>query len=163
MSSTQQVLAAVPPASANGPWRPPVHRRLHGSDFTWTIALVVPYAAVFFACGLTLTVEVCDLQLPFAGERLFLNGTAADSIPKRNSGSHLTCMGLFLSSRLFWVCLTVLCSEREGRSSSRRLRSGSRSARKGSRDRNASAAWRLCRLASLVFRSALTPEHAEGR
>ena len=90
MSSTQQVLAAVPPASANGPWRPPVHRRLHGSDFTWTIALVVPYAAVFFACGLTLTVEVCDLQLPFAGERLFLNGTAADSIPKRNSGSHLT-------------------------------------------------------------------------
>src|ERR1700726_834967 len=39
--------------------------------------------------------------------------------------------------------LSVLCSEREGRSSSRRLRSGSRSARKGSRDRNASGAWRL--------------------
>src|SRR5438874_1267899 len=39
--------------------------------------------------------------------------------------------------------LSVLCSEREGRSSSRRLRSGSRSARKGSRDRNASKAWRL--------------------
>src|SRR5690348_17260260 len=36
--------------------------------------------------------------------------------------------------------LAVLCSEREGRSSSRRLRSGSRSARKGSRDRNASRA-----------------------
>jgi hypothetical protein len=35
----------------------------------------------------------------------------------RSSGSHKTCMGLFLSSRLFWVCLTVLCSEREGRSS----------------------------------------------
>src|ERR1700681_3401256 len=45
----------------------------------------------------------------------------------------------------------------------RRLRSGSRSARKGSRDRNASAAWRRAALASLVFRSALTPEHAEGR
>src|SRR5439155_517655 len=45
---------------------------------------------------------------------------------------------------------------------SRRLRSGSRSARKGSRDRNASAAWRLAALARLVFRSALTPEHAEG-
>src|ERR1700746_137476 len=44
-----------------------------------------------------------------------------------------------------------------------RLRSGSRSARKGSRDRNASGAWRLAALASLVFRSALTPEHAEGR
>jgi hypothetical protein len=51
----------------------------------------------------------------------------------------------------------------KGRSSSRRLRSGSRSARKGSRDRNGSQAWRLGRLASLVFRSALTPEHAEGR
>src|SRR5947209_19016295 len=46
---------------------------------------------------------------------------------------------------------------------SRRLGSGSRSARKGSRDRNASGAWRLAALASLVFRSALTPEHAEGR
>src|SRR6201989_2246465 len=32
---------------------------------------------------------------------------------------------------------------------------------RGSRDRNASAAWRLAALASLVFRSALTPEHAE--
>src|ERR1700730_18078002 len=48
-----------------------------------------------------------------------------------------TCMGLFLSSSRFGL-LPVLCSEREGRSSSRRLRSGSRSARKGSRDRNAS-------------------------
>ena len=74
-----------------------------------------------------------------------------------------TCMGLFLSSGCFWVLLTVLCSERESRSSSRRLRSGSRSARKGSRDRNASGAWRLAALAWLVFRSALTPEHAEGR
>ena len=60
------------------------------------------------------------------------------------------------------VLLTVLCSERESRSSSRRLRSGSRSARKESRDRNASGAWRLAAVASLVFRSALTPEHAEG-
>ena len=50
----------------------------------------------------------------------------------------------------------------KGRSSSPRLRSSSRSARKGSRDRNASGAWRLAALASLVFRSALTPEHAEG-
>ena len=61
------------------------------------------------------------------------------------------------------VLLAVLCSELKGRSSSRRLRSASRSARRVSRDRNASPAWRLVRLASLVFRSALTPEHAEGR
>ena len=31
------------------------------------------------------------------------------------------------------------------------------------RDRNASRAWRLAALASLVLRSALTPEHAAGR
>ena len=31
----------------------------------------------------------------------------------RESGSQLTCMGLFLSSGCFWVLLTVLCSERE--------------------------------------------------
>ena len=43
----------------------------------------------------------------------------------------------------FFGLLSVLCSERESRSSSRRLRLGSRSARKGSRDRNGSRAWRL--------------------
>jgi tetratricopeptide (TPR) repeat protein len=66
------------------------------------------------------------------------------------SSLHQTCMGLFLSSGCYWVSLTVLCSERESRSSSRRLRSSSRSARKGSGDRNASGAWRLAALASLV-------------
>ena len=40
---------------------------------------------------------------------------------------------------------------------------GSRSARKGARDRNGSKALAACRLAALVFRSALTPEHAERR
>ena len=83
---------------------------------------------------------------------------------ERKSGSHkLTCMGLFLSSGCF-----VGFADRSLFGAGkpffvRRLRSGSRSARKGSRDRNASAAWRRAALASLVFRSALTPEHAEGR
>src|SRR5713101_2747081 len=79
------------------------------------------------------------------------------------SVSELTLYGAFPVKRLFWGLLTFFVRSRKGRSSSRRLRSGSRSARKGSRDRNASAAWRLAALASLVFRSALTPEHAEGR
>ena len=48
MSSTQQVLAAGPVA-LNRPWRPSWHRHLHGSEFAWAIAFVVPYAAVFFA------------------------------------------------------------------------------------------------------------------
>jgi multiple sugar transport system permease protein len=48
MSSTQQVLAAGPRA-LNRPWRPAWRRRLHGSEFAWAIAFVVPYVAVFFA------------------------------------------------------------------------------------------------------------------
>ena len=49
MSSTQQVLAVGPPQRVEGPWRPPGYRHLHGSDFTWTIAFVVPYAVMFVA------------------------------------------------------------------------------------------------------------------
>src|SRR5260370_21732259 len=72
--------------------------------------------------------------------------------------------GAFPVKRLFFgFCSPFFVRSGKGRSSSRRLRSGSRSARKGSSDRNASAAWRRAALASLVFRSALTPEHAEGR
>src|SRR6202043_430281 len=98
--------------------------------------------------------------------------TVVDGIRPRKSGSQQTprwreqdsnLYGAFPVKGVVLVLLRVLCSERESRSSSRRLRSGSRSARKGSRDRNASAAWRRAALASLVFRSALTPEHAEGR
>jgi multiple sugar transport system permease protein len=48
MSGRQQVLATGLPVSIP-PWRPPGHRHLHGSDFTWAIAFVVPYAAVFLA------------------------------------------------------------------------------------------------------------------
>jgi hypothetical protein len=60
--------------------------------------------------------------------------------------------------------LTVLCSERERPFfvPSPAIRFPERAEGvKG--DRNASAAWRLAALASLVFRSALTPEHTEGR
>ena len=46
MSSTQQVLAARPGA-LNRLWRPSWHRHVHGSEFAWAIAFVIPYAAVF--------------------------------------------------------------------------------------------------------------------
>jgi multiple sugar transport system permease protein len=49
MTSIGEALAAGPRASLKDPWRPPGHRHLHGSDFTWTIAFVLPYAAVFLA------------------------------------------------------------------------------------------------------------------
>ena len=47
MSSMQQVLAAGPPVSVNGPRRPRGYRQLRGADFRWAIAFVLPYAAVF--------------------------------------------------------------------------------------------------------------------
>jgi multiple sugar transport system permease protein len=46
MSRTQQVLAARPGA-LNRRWRPSWHRHVHGSEFAWAIAFVIPYAAVF--------------------------------------------------------------------------------------------------------------------
>src|SRR6266446_4045100 len=49
MSGTGQLLATGPPVSVKGPWRPPGHRHLHGADFRWAIAFVLPYAAVFLA------------------------------------------------------------------------------------------------------------------
>ena len=49
MSTTQQVLAAGPPVSLKGPWRPSGHRRLGSTDFRWAIAFVLPYVAVFCA------------------------------------------------------------------------------------------------------------------
>jgi multiple sugar transport system permease protein len=47
MSSTRQVLAAGPRVF-KGRRRPPRHHHLRGSDLTWAIAFVLPYAAVFF-------------------------------------------------------------------------------------------------------------------
>jgi multiple sugar transport system permease protein len=49
MSTTQQVLAAGPRISVNGPRHKRRHRHLRGSDFKWAIAFIVPYAAIFFA------------------------------------------------------------------------------------------------------------------
>jgi multiple sugar transport system permease protein len=49
MSSRQQALAAGPRLSLDGPRQSPGYRRLRGSDLTWAIAFVAPYAAVFCA------------------------------------------------------------------------------------------------------------------
>ena len=42
-------VSATPSVLGNGRWRPAWRGHLHGSDLTWAIAFVVPYAAVFFA------------------------------------------------------------------------------------------------------------------
>jgi multiple sugar transport system permease protein len=49
MGAPQQVLAAARPVVGNGRWRPTWRGGLHGSEFAWAIAFLVPYAAVFFA------------------------------------------------------------------------------------------------------------------
>ncbi len=49
MSSTQQVLA-VRPSAVNWWRRPPLwQQRLHGSELSWAVAFVIPYAAVLLA------------------------------------------------------------------------------------------------------------------
>jgi len=49
VSSTRQVLAVERPIAANWPRRPVWHGRLHGSELSWSLAFVLPYAAVFVA------------------------------------------------------------------------------------------------------------------
>jgi multiple sugar transport system permease protein len=49
MSSTQQALAIGRPLAAGQPWRPTWFGGLRGSEFSWAIAFVVPYVAVFLA------------------------------------------------------------------------------------------------------------------
>jgi multiple sugar transport system permease protein len=49
MSGALQVLAVGRPSAANPLRRPGWHGHLHGSELTWAIAFVAPYAAVFFA------------------------------------------------------------------------------------------------------------------
>ena len=115
-------------------------------------------AAVVRVRSAPFEIETLDLAAPLTDEvlvrvvtmRLRIGTCCMDAQELRAVRSRLvtggrrirTCMGLFLSSRIFGL-LPVLCSERESRSSFRCLRSGSRSGRKGSRDRNGSKAWRL--------------------
>ncbi|MDR3529357.1 MAG: sugar ABC transporter permease [Rhodopila sp.] len=49
MSSTQQVLAVGRPVAVNHPWRPVWPGGLHGSEYSWAIAFLIPYVAVFLA------------------------------------------------------------------------------------------------------------------
>ena len=82
------------------------------------------------------------------GQQLGLAFDEIGTTQRRNTEVRLTHRWREMDSNLygafpvksFFGLLSVLCSERESGSSSRRLRSGLRSARKGSRDRNGSKA-----------------------
>jgi hypothetical protein len=84
------------------------------------------------------------------------------SLSTRASGIR-TCMGLSLSTGVFRFIASSLFGTGSGRSSSRRLQSGSRSAGKWGQGTETLAKLGALPLAALVFGSALTPEHAEGR
>src|SRR5262249_46199491 len=129
------------------------------------------HIVLFEDCSAFTHVAACTLaQSPYIvtairGLQTFRHLHACPGCFRRERSPGGRCTHLFgaFPVKAFFGLLSVLCSERESGSSSRRLRSGLRSARKGSRDRNASRGLAACRLAGLVFRSALTPEHAQRR
>jgi multiple sugar transport system permease protein len=49
MSSMQEAFTIGPALLVKGSGRPPGSRRVHGAEFRWAIAFVLPYAAVFVA------------------------------------------------------------------------------------------------------------------
>ena len=49
MSGTQQVIGLHRPAAIGRTWRPPWQGGPRGSDFSWAVAFLVPYVAVFLA------------------------------------------------------------------------------------------------------------------
>jgi len=100
MSSTQQVLAAGPPVPARGPWRAP-GRRLHGSDFAWAIAFVLPYAAVFLA----FVVYPFGYALWLAGKPSLYGELVADPIYLSAVVNTLLFVGLGVNVKMFLALL----------------------------------------------------------
>jgi multiple sugar transport system permease protein len=101
MSSTQQLLAAGPPVSVKGPWRPAGHRHLHGSDFAWAIAFVVPYAAVFLAFA----VFPFGYALWMAGNPSLYADLIADQRYLRSVVNTLLFVGLAVNLKMFLALL----------------------------------------------------------
>jgi multiple sugar transport system permease protein len=100
MSSTPQVLAASP-ATLNHPRRPPWHRRLHGSEFTWAIAFVVPYVAVFFA----FVVYPIAYGLWMASDTSLYRHLVADPLYARTVLNTVVYVGLGVNVKMFLALL----------------------------------------------------------
>jgi multiple sugar transport system permease protein len=101
MSSTRQVLAAGPPVSVNGPWRPPRHRHLHGSDFVWAIAFVLPYAAVYLA----FVVVPFGYALWLAGRPSLYGELVADPLYLSTAVNTLLFVGIGVNVKMFLALL----------------------------------------------------------
>jgi multiple sugar transport system permease protein len=101
MSGTQRVLTAGPPVSAKGPWRPPGRGHLHGSDFTWAVAFILPYVAVFFA----FVVYPFGLALWMAGRASLYAELIADPVYLRALVNTVLFVGLGVNVKMFLALL----------------------------------------------------------
>jgi len=100
MSSTQQVLA-IEPGALNRPRRPSRHRHLHGSEFAWAIAFVVPYAAVFLA----LVIYPAAYGLWMAREPSLYRDLVADPLYVRTVVNTVLFVGLGVNVKMFLALL----------------------------------------------------------
>ena len=100
MSSTQQVLA-IEPGALNRPRRPFWHRHLHGSEFAWAIAFVVPYVAVFLA----FVVYPIAYALWMAREPSLYGDLAADPLYARTVINTVLFVGLGVNVKMFLALL----------------------------------------------------------
>jgi multiple sugar transport system permease protein len=98
MSSTPQVLAAGP---LNRPGRPPWPLHLHGSEFAWAIAFVVPYAAVFLA----FVVYPTAYGLWMAGAPSLYRDLARDPLYARTVVNTVLFVGLGVNLKMFLALL----------------------------------------------------------
>jgi multiple sugar transport system permease protein len=99
VSSTPRVLAAGPAALKRPRW--PWPRHLPGSEFTWAIAFVVPYAAVFLA----FVVYPIAYGLWMAGEPSLYRDLVRDPLYARTVVNTALYVGLGVNAKMFLALL----------------------------------------------------------
>jgi len=101
VTSARQDLESGRIAAGTARRRPPGHRHLHGSDFTWAIAFVVPYAAVFFAFA----VYPMGYALWMAGNPALYAELIDDPIYRSTVVNTLLFVGLGVNLKMFLAVL----------------------------------------------------------
>jgi multiple sugar transport system permease protein len=101
MSGTQQGLVAGAPVSVKGSGQPPGRGHLRGSDFTWAVAFVVPYAAVFLA----FVVYPFGYALWMASEPSLYADLITDPLYLRTVVNTLLFVGLSVNLKMFLALL----------------------------------------------------------
>jgi len=101
MGSTQQILSVGPLGSVKAPRRPTRYRDLHGSDFTWAMAFVAPYVAVFLA----LVVHPVGYALWMASDPSLYTTLAQDPLYLPTIVNTLLFVGLGVNTKMFLALL----------------------------------------------------------